>query len=750
MKKLFTTILTAAAIFGSVTYSHAAGDPFVPENGKTYLIEHRSGFYMTVSDGSMKILPQSADALQGFTINAVEGEEAVYTIKDQQGKYIGSDGQWTVVFADAASSSNYQFTFPASHEAGYYLLHVVGTNKNFGCDSNSSGSGVYSDKGGNDGKHLWRFILVDLEAVIAEANAWLSEEKDATLFPTDAANLLKNAINNAQEKVGTAAAVGTSLELKALLNAMKAMYTSLTEADDLNEATYVGEEFGDCTQSAKDAFSAAIEAAKNAWKNADTASIEAANSALTAAISTFKANILQFVPDSDKVYTIANVAKNLSLTAIPAEGDANANFKILALEAENNAQRFTFVPVEGKLNVYKIKLYGTSEYYGLRGDWNSNIVDEQNAAEVTFEQCGWNETANCPQYYLKEAKGLMGVDEGDPIVYTNKGTWQNNITWQVNDKDGYPISIVTYKSFTEVTSNRAGELKNLLGKYVNKVDSLKIVGPINDADFNTLKTSTCMGQLVYLDLKDATVESGQIPADAFYTEDAEHPAQLKDIILPSTITKIGADALSGLKISSIVLPETLTVIADNAFANTLIKNLNVPGSVRAIGNGAFADCSELDSLTVASGLEMIGESVFFNCSNLKYVYLPNTVKSLGAASFAGLKSLEKIYCDAMDAPTCITSSDSPFTSDDADLNDETNKAATVYVPTDCGQKYKDSEIWKYFTNIVEDAGLPSSGVESVAVDDVKVNVLYDLNGRVISEPVSGQAYICNGKVYIRK
>ena len=72
-------------------------------------------------------------------------------------------------------------------------------------------------------------------------------------------------------------------------------------------------------------------------------------------------------------------------------------------------------------------------------------------------------------------------------------------------------------------------------------------------------------------------------------------------------------------------------------------------------------------------------------------------------------------------------------------------SATLYVPIGTKAAYQAADYWKNFTNIVE---MDFTGIEDIEADGdsfrgVK-DAYYDLNGRIVENPVKG-IYINNGK-----
>lgn len=73
----------------------------------------------------------------------------------------------------------------------------------------------------------------------------------------------------------------------------------------------------------------------------------------------------------------------------------------------------------------------------------------------------------------------------------------------------------TMVTFT-ANMTRAGQLAQLLGDNIYKVDSLVVTGPVDDSDFNTMYNATYNGRLTALNLRQAVVASGIIPDHAFF------------------------------------------------------------------------------------------------------------------------------------------------------------------------------------------------------------------------------------------
>lgn len=98
-------------------------------------------------------------------------------------------------------------------------------------------------------------------------------------------------------------------------------------------------------------------------------------------------------------------------------------------------------------------------------------------------------------------------------------------------------------------------------------------------------------------------------------------AELKKIVLPSTLKYIGNGAFSGCSgFSSIIIPDT----------------------VETIGERAFSGCTELENITLPIGLERIEKKTFYNCSFMESIEIPFTVKRIASGAFENCVSLNSV------------------------------------------------------------------------------------------------------------
>lgn len=265
------------------------------------------------------------------------------------------------------------------------------------------------------------------------------------------------------------------------------------------------------------------------------------------------------------------------------------------------------------------------------------------------------------------------VPVGSGELYRNAPGWDyftnyiETSEFPANTSDLERTKAIDYRY---VVTRKAGELAGLLGDDTRLIRTMKIEGPLNASDFETLCDASFFGRLEELDLSGADIEGRKIPDKAF-----SHPRSyigaycpvwlrrivlpdnieeigtyafaratfLREINIPNSLRKIGSSAFSLCESleSPILLPEGIEEIPDRCFANCGKLNMGrLPSSLKAIGNGAFC-YSGLNNVDLPDGLATIGEEAFLGC-NLVKADIPNSVTKLGENAFASNIHLETL------------------------------------------------------------------------------------------------------------
>ena len=174
---------------------------------------------------------------------------------------------------------------------------------------------------------------------------------------------------------------------------------------------------------------------------------------------------------------------------------------------------------------------------------------------------------------------------------------------------------------------------------------------------------------------------------------------LEELVIPQTVTKIGANVL-----------ENLTALT------SLVVELP---NLATIGNYAFkaSAVTEVKDLGVITAL---GAEVFMNCKALRYVVLPETLTSISTKVFQGATALEYMIIRATIPPTLASTS--AFTS----TND-----CPIYVPDASVDAYQLASNWSSYATRIKSIyyHLGYLQFESTAVE-AKCVELYGSDGKV--------------------
>ncbi len=358
------------------TYKASANAPF--KVGTKYNIVHSSGYLMTTTGGTVKVVSEDADdAGQVFTFVPAPADAAAtgYNLQADDGTFVHRQGSW-----DTKADADYDLTqanaiFQVVDQGTYIQLKNMGSGSVLGTDSNNDGSTVYSNKNGTDSKFRWtlkEFIPKDqrddeynFRQLLAKAQKTLAEISAST--------------------------IGTDLFM-----------TSRT---------------------AYDTFAAAIATAESV-----TTGYKAATETLQAALATFTAN-KQVKPDPAKNYIITQNAGGNRIAY--TEDQSLVTVRTPNAEA---TQQFTFAQVAATGN-FSLKNVGAGLFVAKSGssNWDTNWAEDDSdlLAQWLIER------HSDGTYTLQNAsgKGYLGSDAttDGALLYCDKSASAANSRWIIEE-----------------------------------------------------------------------------------------------------------------------------------------------------------------------------------------------------------------------------------------------------------------------------------------------------------------------------
>lgn len=235
-------------------------------------------------------------------------------------------------------------------------------------------------------------------------------------------------------------------------------------------------------------------------------------------------------------------------------------------------------------------------------NWSVNCVD-----------CEWDifcgtTPADIPVY----------VPVGSAESYRNATGWNYLTNYIEIPVDDFPLKIEkTFPYVAEVDTE--GTLGDVLSGVEFAIDSLVVKGPIDERDFYSMWTKAYEGKITVIDLKEAKVKDGMIPAGAFTPRNSAEYG----FIMP--------------EVRKVILPDGIVGFGDSAFYNCKIEPVNFPRSISVLGTASFRDCENLniDTLVISEGITSIPDYCFSRTRKISAVKLPQTLEKIGEAAFYG-------------------------------------------------------------------------------------------------------------------
>ena len=264
---------------------------------------------------------------------------------------------------------------------------------------------------------------------------------------------------------------------------------------------------------------------------------------------------------------------------------------------------------------------------------------------------------------------------------------------------------------------------------------------------------TNIGKLAFFGCEKLTSITMGNSVETIHEQAFSYMPALTELKLSNSVKAIGHAVFMGSeKLTSVDLNEGLETIDIEAFDGCAnLESIKIPNSVKIIGSyseeldfhfsSCFWKCKKLVSVQLGNGISVLGGQTFQECASLKSIVIPvnvtkieqgcfsqcselssvailGNVTRIGDRTFDRCKELGDMYCYASDVPA---------------LGAEVFKDcylgyATLHVPANLINTYKDTPQWKDFGNIVAlKEGDPGYGETQpyVVYDDGTLTFYYD-------------------------
>lgn len=144
--------------------------------------------------------------------------------------------------------------------------------------------------------------------------------------------------------------------------------------------------------------------------------------------------------------------------------------------------------------------------------------------------------------------------------------------------------------------------------------------------------------------------------------------------------------------TSVIIPATVTELGANSFADTNITNITLPEGLLTIGGSAFNNAKKLQTITIPSTVKSLaGVSTFLGATGLtEFIENSRVITEVGGLFFQNCRNLYKLTFATNTVPQAKENS---FTSLGVDV-DVTKHPKEIYVLEHLIDSYKSNIVWK--------------------------------------------------------
>ena len=376
---------------------------------------------------------------------------------------------------------------------------------------------------------------------------------------------------------------------------------------------------------------------------------------------------------------------------------------------------FLFIPTIRAYDFSQANSEGVNIYYNITSTTHNTVEVTHHFIPnaITGFRSDYNNAINIPANVTYNGINYTVTSIGDSTFFFCEGVTSINLPNTIQSIGNYACAYCTRLSSIntpqsiisigiaaflgcQITTLYLGKNVNYIGNYF--VDFCSLLTNI-DVDNNNL-TYSCFDSVLYNKAQDTLI---RCPG-----------GKIGNISFANNVKVIGFSSFYLSKLQSISLPNTITTISHYAFCYAYnLQSINLSNNLKYIGIDAFANARKLTIITLPSTLDSIGLGAFSLTNG--YYPIANNLSSIVS------KSILPPLCSRVSTfGNLHTIYDTTFCGIDKNI--------PVYVP--CGSKplYKNADMWKDFTNIIE---LPYKSIDTIE-NSFCNGSSFNFNGKVLT------------------
>ena len=234
----------------------------------------------------------------------------------------------------------------------------------------------------------------------------------------------------------------------------------------------------------------------------------------------------------------------------------------------------------------------------------------------------------------------------------------DGITDWVNDEISHAFSSTAYVAIHCPEMRTLKQCITAAGYDYKEMQNLKVTGEITEDDIHFINDD--MKSLKHLNMRDVTLKhiryydgwwdhgnhDHDLYMDNFLPNGAfEGNKNLRSMVLPSSLKRVGAKAFSGCQLmySTLEIPEGVTFIGDGAFGYNDYNGMTLvlPNSLDSIEGSVITRCNWECELNLSDNIKYIGSSNYSYTGSPRFkgtFHVPSKLKEIPDGAFSGLGS----------------------------------------------------------------------------------------------------------------